>query len=329
MAELKTLFPRHDGKPSRLGTMQRIGDAEGLLGDADLATPIGTTQDGPRMTTPHFGSKKAAPFVKGGGRSKTHPNDATGKRRAKVLAAKKAVAKARVKDYSTTTGADIDLGLFHGRDVTSEPRGANGRWIRAAMRAGTQKERNAVRSGAMADYQSFHTSNEEHNMVLDVLDKADKAARVTKSRSPHTIKKHKRIAAMRALQRQQDSSVGADVRADRGKDLSHDVSKESRDRAGMWTKMHDAMQLGAPLSKAHSSLLAAKNDLAEAEQGGHSHKINRAKRKLAKAKMAWDQEQTATETAGKLAANHARMAGYDRNVTSTGMDLPDYKGILE
>lgn len=48
-----------------------------------LSTPVVSAQDGPRMATPSFGGKKAAPFVK---------NDPNGKKRA----AKMAVAKARL-----------------------------------------------------------------------------------------------------------------------------------------------------------------------------------------------------------------------------------------
>lgn len=79
-----------------------------------LSTPITSTQDGPRMTT-QFGGKKAAPFVKGGGRSKSHPNDAKGRKR---KAAKAAVAKARAADYS-----NVDLAFNR-----NEPRDRVGRW---------------------------------------------------------------------------------------------------------------------------------------------------------------------------------------------------------
>lgn len=51
--------------------MQRIGDASGLAPtEADLSTPIVSSQDGPRMSgkLSNFGGKKAAPFGKGGKR---------------------------------------------------------------------------------------------------------------------------------------------------------------------------------------------------------------------------------------------------------------------
>ncbi len=40
-----------------------------------------------------FGGKKAAPFVKGGGRSKTHPNTAKGTKRKKASTKKTAKKK--------------------------------------------------------------------------------------------------------------------------------------------------------------------------------------------------------------------------------------------
>lgn len=75
----------------RDAAMQRIGDASGL----HLATPIASTQDGPRMSgnLSNFGGKKAAPFGKGG------------KRRAKVLAAKSAV---RGKKWTPASDAAYD-----------------------------------------------------------------------------------------------------------------------------------------------------------------------------------------------------------------------------
>lgn len=75
----------------RQAAMQRIGDASGLepVAEADLSTPIVSSEDGPRMSgkMSNFGGKKATPFGKGG------------KRRAKVLAkAVVAGAKAAKRD---------------------------------------------------------------------------------------------------------------------------------------------------------------------------------------------------------------------------------------
>lgn len=68
---MKTLFTPTGGQPSREATMQRIGDASGLAPtEANLSTPIVSSQDGPRMSgkLSNFGGKKAAPFGKGGKR---------------------------------------------------------------------------------------------------------------------------------------------------------------------------------------------------------------------------------------------------------------------
>lgn len=86
----------------RTAAMQRIGDATGLtlVTEADLSTPIVSTQDGPRIMgkgISNFGGKKAAPFVKGG------------KRRAKVLAAKSAV-RAKAKDAASDKAQGIREG---------------------------------------------------------------------------------------------------------------------------------------------------------------------------------------------------------------------------
>lgn len=91
--------------------MQRIGDGSGLelVSEADLSTPMVSSEDGPRMSgnLSNFGGKKAAPFKKGG------------KRRAKVLAkAVVAGAKAAKKDK------DGDSDLANG--YQPKPYDANG-----------------------------------------------------------------------------------------------------------------------------------------------------------------------------------------------------------
>lgn len=100
---MKTLFTPTGGQPSREATMQRIGDASGLVPTgADLAVPIASTQDGPRMSgkMSNFGGKKAAPFQKGG------------KRRGKVLLAKAAVRKAKMDKDGDADMSNVDLSVL-------------------------------------------------------------------------------------------------------------------------------------------------------------------------------------------------------------------------
>lgn len=90
-----------------IGLQQQIneGKSDGCISDgtlnADLSTPIGSDQDGPRMTgIANFGGKKAAPF-------------GSKKRRKAARGAAKAVArKARGPQLSTDGSGDIELGKF-------------------------------------------------------------------------------------------------------------------------------------------------------------------------------------------------------------------------
>jgi len=111
----KELFP---GKPKNKGTMI---DALARMGDGDGLRPASgsTITD---MSTPHFGGHRAAPFTKGGGRSKDHPNDAKGKKRAVA----KAVLKAKAKGKPAKGGDYSNVDLAFNR---SEPRDQKGRWV--------------------------------------------------------------------------------------------------------------------------------------------------------------------------------------------------------
>lgn len=91
----------------RAAAMQRIGDAEGLtlVTDADLSTPIVSSQDGPRMSgkLSNFGGKKAMPFGKGG---------------------KRRVAKALVKKAKKDKDGDNDMSNVDLSTLTSAERKA-------------------------------------------------------------------------------------------------------------------------------------------------------------------------------------------------------------
>jgi hypothetical protein len=346
----KQLFNSPAETPSMTAAMQRIGDGGGLRparrDTMSLSTPIVSVQDGPRiMGTSHFGGKTAAPFVKGGGRSKKHPNDAKGKKRA---AAKAALSKAKGGDYSNLDLAfwDREKRNLHGEwtDQTghsgrtgdgylmtigekvgklhpeqqavyrkhqqkgatnkvafakalahkpkdrsggnkaladiqrrarldtsnqqdgsidlgfapSEPRGTDGRWIRAAMRASTQRERNSVRVGHMGDYQNHATSHDEHRKVLDILDAADAAAK------------------------------------GQGGDKSFASIREP--------------------SKPEAQFLAAKNKLAQANLSGKPRKIAKAQKAVAKAGLLMAQSRNAASAvavAGKVYGSAAHVAATD------------------
>lgn len=98
----------------------------------------------------------------------------------------------------------------------SEPRGTDGRWIRAVGRLAadpshTQADRNRLRGGANADYQNAYTSNDEFNKVQNALDELDMkyAGEVHRDFRLGAPILNKRAKAKRLLKRLDDASTRA------------------------------------------------------------------------------------------------------------------------
>lgn len=172
-----------------------------------LSTPIVSVQDGPRMTTAHFGDKKAAPFRKGG------------KRRKAMLA----------KDALRKRSADL-------ANVSHEPRDRKGRWTASA---------------------GYVQGSEMKKLVMRY--KRYKAKRVNRAIAKEAANDYSNV------------------------DLAFNP-REPRDRAGMWTRGHDALKLGGAKDARQLEYLAAKNDLATALLSGDHKSKKKAIKRLAKAK---------------------------------------------
>lgn len=165
-------------KPTLLGALARMGDTSGLRlaggSTMNLSTPIGASvQDGPRMTTTHFGGKKAAPFVKGGGRSKTHPNDAKGRKRAAAKAALAARA-AKGADLSNIDLAMIAMKMADSHFDPNEPRDLMGRWVKRVGSVKTVKDIGKARADLHSDMNAgdvpYRVYSKLDGQLLDKLD---------------------------------------------------------------------------------------------------------------------------------------------------------------
>lgn len=206
---------------------------------------------------------------------------------------------------SDLSNADTDLAFKN-----TEPRGTDGRWIRAAGAAKTQSERNAIRRQSFGDYQAAFTSHKEHSAVLGILDAADTAAKghaTMDHRLGQTMDtasdalKRKRGLIRRALGLEaKNSPVSRETRQALGLPKGYDPrvgadlafrSTEKRDSDGKWAKGGPTWvpEKGAR-GPAEAKYLAAKNMLAKAVLSGDEKTVDKYRQKVGKAKVAFDRE---------------------------------------
>jgi hypothetical protein len=302
----KSIFPKPGEKPTRLSALARMGDGAGLHeagGDTMLATPIGASvQDGPRMTTTHFGGKKAAPFVKGGGRSKTHPNDAKGRKRALA----KAALKSKSADLSVVDLAMTTMRMAESHFNPNEPRDRMGKWVKRIGAAKTAHEIHSARADLVGDRRAGDISPAVYDKLDDVLASKIKALDETKKGTAKSMIHH-------GLTKE---SLRDKVKARLGERASAKEREYGAKNGGLGAK-----------SPEEAAYLDSKNKVAKARLAKNPDAEQAALRDLAKTFAAF-QAKHPTQ-AKKLAAGKKVGDRYTSEVTSAEKNLADAEARVQ